>query len=545
MRSISVKILALAMVAGCVYQTEAQAARFIDTAGNWTERYVNLMSDKGVIGSEKDGKFRPDAPVTRAVLAAWMVKVLGLNDQPVPSTPSFPDVKPSDWFFKPVEIIRQNNYISGYADGFRPNQFIQRAEVISILARPLNSATPDDNQIQSELSKYSDGNRVPDWARVGVTQASQAGLIVDRDTTTIHPTTIATRGETAALLSKLDECMTRRAAATASNPAPPQGSTPGAQTAVAPPNYGNPPPGPPPQQYPPPPYGQSPYSGQVSSQGQYGYQGYGGQGQYAPQGYPPPNYLQGNVQTVAQGTKFRANLKNTLDSGSSQPGEEVTATVGEPIYANGTEVVPAGSRIVGSVTEVTSAKRFHFGRNGKIDIRFTAIETPDGRRFPLSASVDSNEVHLTGGSTAGRVGKSAAAVGGGALGGAALGTALGAIVGGTSGGGHVGKATGMGAIFGTALGAGVGGVGAAVRKGSEVKLKAGMSLPVQLDQSLQISGGPGSYGQPPPYGAPAYGAQPPYNGYGGPPPSYGGGGFNTGYGSPPVQQPAGYYPPQQ
>ena len=43
------------------------------------------------------------------------------------NNPSFADVgRPDDWFFRPVEIIRQYNYISGYADGFRScsNQFI-------------------------------------------------------------------------------------------------------------------------------------------------------------------------------------------------------------------------------------------------------------------------------------------------------------------------------------------------------------------------------------------------------------------------------------
>ncbi len=554
MRSVCARTLALVLSLGCAFPAACEAARFVDTASSWSEKYVNGLSDKGVITASADGKFHPGDPVTRAQLAAWLVKVLGIENQPVAPTPSFKDVKPSDWFFKPVEIIRQNNYISGYADGFRPGQYIQKAEVITILSRTLNLPAPDEAQMSAQLAQFKDAGAIPDWARSGIAQAASAGIIVNHpDAQVIKPTAIATRGETAAILSRLDEYLTKKAISDQAAAPATAGSTsvPEAplrsegQQALAPnqppPGYGQPPPyvgG-----YPPPSY-----SGQVSAAGAYGqpppayqqpyqpqpYQGQGGwgppagygapmQGQYAPYGgapQPPPGgYLQGAVAVVSAGTRFKAQLKNTLDSGSTQPGEEVQATLGEPIYANGTEVVPAGSRLIGNVTNVVSAARFKFGANGKIDIRFTAIETPDGRRFPLSASVDGTQVHLTGGTTAGRVGKGLMTTGVGAASGAVLGTALGAIVGGTSHGGHVGRATGMGAIFGTALGAGVGGVGAVVRKGSEVKLPAGMPLPVQLDQSLQVTGVP-------------QGGYPPQGGYG------------AGYGAPPVQQPSGYYPPQ-
>ncbi len=551
----------------------AEAARFVDLSGNWSEKYVNALSDKGIIGAETDGKFHPTDPVTRAVLASWMVKALNLENQPVPSTPSFQDVKPSDWYYKAVEIIRQNNYIAGYADGFRPKQFIQRGEVISILARALNSPAMDDGSITTELSKFSDSSKIPDWARSGVAQASRAGIIINNpDSSQVNAATIATRGDTAALLSKLTDYLTQKqienATARAMQDQPPRPAPPPANPAGYPISYAGvpivaqaPPTYPPPQQ---PPYGQPPpsYQGQVYQQ--QGYQApaqpapYAPPGAYvAPQGAPPgayplqgqyaqpaygapqapPTTLQGRVVVVGAGTKFNAALKNTLNSGSTQPGEQVEATLSSPVYSGGVEVVPAGSKLIGSVTSVVSAARFKFGANGKIDIKFTAVETPDGRRFPLSASVDDTQVKLVGGSTMGRVGKGALTAGIGAGSGAALGTALGAIVGGTSGSRSVGKATGMGAVFGTAIGGGIGLVGAGVRKGSEVSLPAGQALPVQLDESLQITAGGPAY-QPPP----VYPQQPqqPYPQQ----PAYGAPQYGAPYQQPPVQQPmtGGFYP---
>lgn len=474
MFSKSKRLLSILLVA-FVTCPGAMAARFLDTSGNWADTYINILSDKGIISAEPDGKFKPEDPVSRAVLAVWMVKVLGLENQPVPAQPSFADVKASDWFYKPVEIIRQNNYISGYADGFRPNQFIQKGEVISIIARALNRPAPDDSQIEDELSKYKDASKVPSWARVGVAETSLAGiLLVGPDTQSIGADKLATRADTSAILYKLDEYLARRdesdVVKRATRPPRPYG-----QGAPSYPAAGGP----------------SAQQGQVDKGDYFGAQSgppqYGAA--YAP---PPPQYgapgpppLQGGVVVLAAGTRFKVQLKNSLNSSSTQTGEEIRATINEPIYANGAEVIPAGSRLIGEASSVTPAHRFHAGANGKMGIKFTSIETPDGRKIPLSASVDENEQKLTGGTTAGRVGKGLVTTGVGAASGAVIGTTLGAIVGGTSGG-NMGSSVGMGAVFGTALGAGVGGVGAIVRKGSEVKLSAGSSLPIKLDEQMTV-----------------------------------------------------------
>lgn len=506
MRRSGAPALTLLIAIGLMIPNSALAARFVDTSKNWTERYVNRLSDKGIIGAEPDGKFNPDKPVSRAQFAAWLIKVLGLESQSAPVASSYPDVKPTDWYFKAVEIARQNNIMSGYADGFRPNQNISRAEMLALVARLLRTPTPDQTQVTTELSKFKDAAAVPDWAKTAIVQDVLAGVYVDeKHPDELNATADATRGETAAVLSKLDEYLGKQAidAALATPVAPQPQSQP--NFAQTPPSYPTgAPQGFPATTYPP----DQQYSGQVSKSGmppnynpnaQFG-------GSYAPYAAPqtPPGMLQGAVATVAAGTKFRAQLKTTLDSGSTRAGEQVEATINEPIYVNGTPVIPAGSRLIGNVTDAVSAKRFRAGANGKIDLKFTSVETPDGRRFPLSASVDG--IRLSGGSAAGRVGKGVAATAIGAGSGALLGTAIGAIVGGAGGGRSVGQAIGVGAIMGTAIGGGVGAIGGVVRKGSEVKLNAGMSLPLQLDANLQVTAS--QQANQPPYG---YGAgQPGY-----------------------------------
>ncbi|HEY9787885.1 MAG TPA: S-layer homology domain-containing protein, partial [Candidatus Obscuribacterales bacterium] len=162
------------LVAGMLYWSAlipAYCARFVDLSGDAVEKAVNALSDKGVIAAEPDGKFKGNEPITRAILAQWMVKTLALENQPVSSTPSFPDVKPSDPNYKYVEIIRQNNYISGFADGFRPNGFIQKGEVIAIIARALPTSPPSEGKIADILAGFTDGSKIPSWAKAGIAQA--------------------------------------------------------------------------------------------------------------------------------------------------------------------------------------------------------------------------------------------------------------------------------------------------------------------------------------------------------------------------------------
>ncbi len=496
------------------YLPVALAARFVDLNNNWAQKYINTLSDRGVISSESDGKFKPGNPVTRAVLCIWLVKVTGLDKEPIPSNSSFADVTTNDWYYRAAEIAWQNNYIASDPTGlFHPNQTMQRGEVISILAHALNlTTTPDNDSIQATLSQFKDASSIPVDYRIGIAEASQAGILVNYpNSRLVNASQIATRDDTASLLYQLQEHFYKQQVyqSTNSNPSSPsiQPSLPSYDSS----NTTNP--------------AQSTLSSAYSPSGNYyspspaAYsQPYSspsnGPSTYQSNHQPSPtdnSYLQGQAIYVNAGAQFQATLSNSIDSETSQPGEAIQATLVNPLYSNGTEAVPAGSKIIGNITQVISARRFRFGKNGEVDIHFTTLETPDGHRFPLSASINTSQLNLTGGTTGGRWGKGLLTTGAGALGGAALGTGLGAIVGATSYG-RVGRATGMGAIFGTAIGGGVGLVGAGVRKGSEVKLRAGTTLPVQLAKALPITSSTAGFGTQPQQPPSNNSVQQPYGG---------------------------------
>jgi hypothetical protein len=212
---------------------------------------------------------------------------------------------------------------------------------------------------------------------------------------------------------------------------------------------------------------------------------------------PPP----GRVAVVNAGTELHATLKNSLDSSTTQEGEPVEATLAAPFSSGCLVLFPAGSKFVGSVTNVVSAYRTRFTATGKIDIKFTSVETPDGRKFTVDASVDNTKQQLGAAPAAG-----------------------------STGNGVLGRAAGLTAAFGSGLGSGL---DASMRRPAEIRIKAGTSLPVKLNQNLQIATAAAPAMPPPGYVPPAY--PPQYGAY--PPPQ-------QGYPAPQQQPP--YYPqPQQ
>jgi hypothetical protein len=92
---------------------------------------------------------------------------------------------------------------------------------------------------------------------------------------------------------------------------------------------------------------------------------------------------------VAAGSVLQARLKTPLDSASARVDDQVDAELAGPVSQNGTELIPAGSPIIGKVLDVTRATpRQPLGR---VAIAFYVIEHPGtGSR----AAIDTHAVVL-------------------------------------------------------------------------------------------------------------------------------------------------------
>ncbi len=201
----------------------------------------------------------------------------------------------------------------------------------------------------------------------------------------------------------------------------PYGQPPAAPPASGPYASQQPSGGQPPNAQQQPAYGQQPYGQQQQPYGQGVYsQGGNHQGQAPP---PVPAQI-----TVPGGTYVTARLNTRLASDRNHPGDAFTATLVEPVVANGIVVAEPGQTITGQVIEARKVDGA-----GRLAVQLTDLPLVDGQRIPIQSQLIARKGDRFHGSDAGIVAGSTAAgaVIGGAVGwgtGAAIGAGAGALV---------------------------------------------------------------------------------------------------------------------
>jgi hypothetical protein len=165
--------------------------------------------------------------------------------------------------------------------------------------------------------------------------------------------------------------------------------------------------------------------------------------------------------TIDQGTQLSVRLVDPIDSEKNQTGQTFHATLNNPLTADGEEVVPAGSDVVGHIAELKSAGKF--AGQSVVVLQLDSI-TSGSRTYNIQTDQYKKQGSSRGKNTAEKVG-----------GGAALGAIIGAIAGG-----------GKGAAIGAAAGGGIGGGVQAATKSQQIKLPSETVLNFTLQAPVTV-----------------------------------------------------------
>ncbi len=117
-------------------------AAFSDVpAGSQYDTALSFLQEKGVIQGYPDGTFRPNQSVNRAEVLKMLYEGYKRSPQDANASP-FPDVSRGQWFTKYVDDAFQRGYVQGYPDGeFRPGDQVKVVEVMKILVTIGEKAT--------------------------------------------------------------------------------------------------------------------------------------------------------------------------------------------------------------------------------------------------------------------------------------------------------------------------------------------------------------------------------------------------------------------
>ena len=200
----------------------------------------------------------------------------------------------------------------------------------------------------------------------------------------------------------------------------------------------------------------------------------------------PPPAVQPAVMdnfVVDPGTHIPLNLINSVSTKNASEGDRVYLETVFPVVLKGKIVIPPGSYVAGTVTQVKRPGRVH-GR-GELYVRFDSLTLPNGVTRDFRARIggldgrsneelDKAEGKIKSeGNKAGDLKTVAETTGAGA--------SIGSIAGATAG--HVG----MGAGIGAAAGAAAGLIGVLMSRGPDAILEKGTTVEMVLDRPLAFT----------------------------------------------------------
>ena len=134
----------------------------------WFNNAISTLSNAGIITGYPDGTFRPNAPITRAELAAIASRFDDLSGGICRLT----DIA-GHWAEELITAAYNKGWVDGYPDGtFRPNQNITRAEVMTLVNRLLERAVDQDGMLD-DMVKWSD-NQPDAWYYETVQEATNS-----------------------------------------------------------------------------------------------------------------------------------------------------------------------------------------------------------------------------------------------------------------------------------------------------------------------------------------------------------------------------------
>lgn len=104
-----------------------------DYEGHWAGATIQKWLNSGKVTGYPDGSYKPDNNVTRAEFVKMVNGIININ---LKGKVTYKDVPSTEWFYDYISIAQEIGYISGYSeDEFGPNDNITREQAASILAR--------------------------------------------------------------------------------------------------------------------------------------------------------------------------------------------------------------------------------------------------------------------------------------------------------------------------------------------------------------------------------------------------------------------------
>ena len=173
--------------------------------GYWASCEIDKLATNDIVVGYPDRLFKPSRNISRAEFATMLVKGFDKDMYSCAPEKLFSDVPANHWANSAITVAVHNDLLKGYPNGkFMPNHNVTRVEALCALSKGIKCAEMDKCKAQEILSKYCDGNTVPEWAIIPIAKALEKGALNNSPSpNTIAPFKDASRADIAAMLQNI------------------------------------------------------------------------------------------------------------------------------------------------------------------------------------------------------------------------------------------------------------------------------------------------------------------------------------------------------
>jgi hypothetical protein len=402
--------------------------------GYWAYTPITSLASESIISGYSDNTFKPENHVKRAEFATMLVKTLSQEKLETSGDLPYTDVNISVCSFTDICRINDLKLVVGYPDKtFKPDAFITKAEVMTVLANTLSESYLGSDEAKTILSAFQDNKSIPNWATDPVSKSIKNDYFVKYpDPSIIAVNNQATRAEVAELLYKLRQNLLLKTK----------------------------------QETPEIVIREAIMENEIPAVEHLSYM-------YSDKGINEVKVKRLEA-SISEGNVLKTVFVSDFNTKKAAENGKIQLTITEDLYTKeGTFLIPAGSIFEGSISTLQGAKLYN--RNAKVGFNIYQLILPSGKTYDISAKIASPSGLLEQDYNRRNFKRDAIVT----LGTAGFGAAVGALAG-------LDNHSGMGSIIGVSSGFGIGALGAAIVPGYPLEFKKGDKVFIKLVKDITI-----------------------------------------------------------
>ena len=188
------------------YSVKMNQKDFSDIQGKSDEmqKAIRILASKGIIGGTSGTTFSPESPITRAEIAALIVRTLSKLDPD--ANGGFTDVRKTDWFYGASGSAKRYGIMNGTSiQMFAPKVPISKGQIVAVAARTIRNEMRYINPSNTDkyLTAFHDYATLPSWGTADFALALRENLIVKQANGLFEPSGQMTRGDAAIILFRM------------------------------------------------------------------------------------------------------------------------------------------------------------------------------------------------------------------------------------------------------------------------------------------------------------------------------------------------------